>query len=643
MPISWCDNSFVPYRGSEVLGAKLRYFPHIDGLRAIAILPVVAFHVDVAIIPGGFTGVDIFFVISGYLITSIIIREIRGNTFSILEFYKRRALRILPAYVAMTLFVLIASYWISLPDEAERLGKSVISSAFFISNIYFWRITDYFSPDSAYEPMIHAWTLSVEEQYYILIPILLLIVARFFGAHFVTIFALLTVASFGLAAALLETHELATFYLLPMRAWEFGAGSLVALAGIDISRTRRFGTPLALIGLVLIAWSMFGLSQQSSFPGPNAAFAVVGATLLIVFGPGSFVGNALSSRPAVALGRISYSLYLWHWPLIVFYRSWFGPELHALEIAFLIAVSLVVATFSFFFIEQPFRTSQMRGYPGGRVTGIGLACLLFVGAFGLTVTQIGNRWGGHSTEIRQMASFIGYRASNTPHPCFIHARTPGLINAYDPVACLPEDATKHTILFMGDSHAEHLMSAFADVYSNFNWQFAGATGCFPNPDSTKRWYCPSLYRDFIFNNHLPKGGVDTVILSMRWTKENLEKADRLLQALFENVNKVILIGPTPEYEAGFPRLKARAMTRNQDGVADYLRPEVQDLDQIMIARVWPDDVEYISIYDQICPSGNCRETLSDGTPLISDYGHYTASAAREIIEKMRTTGILTLP
>jgi len=621
----------------------LRYFPHIDGLRTIAILPVVAFHADVAAIPGGFTGVDIFFVISGYLITSIIIREIRENSFSILEFYKRRALRILPAYVAMVLFVLATSYWISLPDEVERLGRSVVASAFFISNIYFWRITDYFSPDSIYEPMIHAWTLSVEEQYYILIPILLLIVARFLGAHFVAIFALLTVASFGLAVALLETHELATFYLLPMRAWEFGAGSLVALAGIDISRTRRFRTPFALIGLVLIAWSMFGLSAQSPFPGPNAAFAVVGATLLIIFAPGSFVGNALSSRPAVSIGKISYSLYLWHWPLIVFYRSWYGPELHVLDIAILITVSLAVATLSFFFIEQPFRTAWMRGQSGGRVTGIGLACLLFVGASGFTVMQFGDRWGGHSAEVRQMASFIGYRARSTPHPCFIHARTPGLIKAYDPVACLPEDPSKHTVLIMGDSHSEHLMSAFEDVYSNINWQFAGATGCFPDFNNTKKWYCPSLYRDFVFKNHLSKGEVDTVILSMRWTKENLEKADKLLQALLENVNKVVLIGPTPEYEAGFPRLKARAITRSQDNVVHYLRPEVHDIDQMMIARNWPDGVQYISIYNQICPSDNCRETLPDGTPLISDYGHYTARASRDILEKMRATGILELP
>ena len=619
----------------------MRYYSHIDGLRAVAILPVVAFHADIELFSGGFTGVDVFFVISGYLITSIIATEIAENRFSLLEFYKRRALRILPAYGTMTLAVLGASYFLSLPEEAARLGQSVMASAFFVSNIYFWQVTDYFSPDSIYEPLIHTWTLSIEEQYYILIPLLLIVIARFAGGRFVVIFTGLSLGSFALSAAMPQALELANFYLLPTRAWEFGAGSLIALLGVDPARRRRFAELIALVGAGLLLWSFFGLDKNAPFPGPNAAFAVVGATLLIVFAANTFVGRLLTAGPVVAVGKISYSLYLWHWPIIVFYRSWFGPVLGPWDVAILLTASFVAATLSYYLVEQPFRTDPMRGAGAKRVTAAAAVVLVGVAGAGGFVTQQGPAWGGHSAEVRAMSAYIGYRTDREAHPCFLYAARVGTGYRVDLEDCLTLAEQQPNVLFLGDSHAEHLMGAFEEVFDGVNLVTFGATGCLPEPNPGRNFYCPKLYRE-AFADHLAPGSFDMIIVSMRWQERHLDQIDALIAAWQLYGTDVVVLGPSPEYLAGFPRLMTRAMIRGIDNIDHFLDEDVFALDRQMSQKTWSDGVRYISMIERLCPKGQCQQFTETGTPMLSDYGHYTDASALEITERLRQDILLDM-
>ncbi|MEM1370889.1 MAG: acyltransferase, partial [Pseudomonadota bacterium] len=314
-------------------GDGLRYLSHIDGLRALAILPVVAFHLDAQWVPGGFTGVDIFFVISGFLMTRLILNEHQGGSFALFDFYKRRALRILPAYGSMIVFVLLCGVFVLLPSEWPRLGNSVLASAGFVSNIYFWRTTSYFAADEAAQPLLHTWTLSLEEQFYILLPIFMLILLRLPKRPVLGGIALLTLASLALSVWGSARFETAAFYLLPFRAWEFGVGAVLAFASIDkqlkkLGATLRSG--LALLGLALCFSAFLLIDETTSFPGSTALLPVLGGALIVAFGSDGPTGQILRSAPAVFVGRVSYALYLFHWPVIVFYKLRFGSELAAL-------------------------------------------------------------------------------------------------------------------------------------------------------------------------------------------------------------------------------------------------------------------------------------------------------------------------
>jgi peptidoglycan/LPS O-acetylase OafA/YrhL len=342
------------------MSKSLTYRPDIDGSRALAVLGVVLFHAGFGI-PGGYVGVDVFFAISGFLITSLILRDLKLGTFSILDLWERWARRILPALAVVTAFTLIVGYFLLLPADYRALGTGIIALAAFSSNIKFWLETGYFQPAADQKPLLHTWSLSLEEQFYLLIPVLLWVIFRQGKGQWV----LRLLIAGGLASLALSFYgsyraPSATFFLLPTRAWELAAGSVLAYAlPIASGRIRSGMVWLGLIGIV-IPFAFYNVHTR--FPGLSAVPPVAGTALLIWSGmrhsiehKTSLVHRVLQTRLLVWIGLLSYSLYLWHWPLLAFYR-YFGVYQSSVAIcALLILASLLLAWLSLRFVEQPFR------------------------------------------------------------------------------------------------------------------------------------------------------------------------------------------------------------------------------------------------------------------------------------------------
>ena len=338
---------------------KLHYRPEIDGLRAIAVVAVLFFHTNVPGFSGGFVGVDVFFVISGFLITSIILQDIQQGTFSIARFYERRIRRIFPALFPVILFTLVVGAFLFDYQAFKGLGDSVAATTLFASNILFWRETGYFGASSQFKPLLHTWSLAVEEQFYIFFPLLLYFINRFLKSRYLPILLAAAALSFGISVwGLFHDHISPTFYLVPTRAWELLAGSMLALCGLPSPRSKPIREFLSLSGLALIVYSVSFYTEATLFPGHNALAPVLGAVMVISSGGETVLGRALSVKPLVFTGLISYSLYLWHWPLVAFAKYMMFREFHGYESAFIILVSFAASTLSYTYIERPFRGSK---------------------------------------------------------------------------------------------------------------------------------------------------------------------------------------------------------------------------------------------------------------------------------------------
>ena len=311
-----------------------KYRPDIDGLRAVAVLPVVLYHAGYKAFSGGFVGVDIFFVISGFLITSILTEDIQRGGFSLASFYERRLRRIFPPLFVMAACCLVVAFVLYPPDHLLRFGKSLIAMTFFVSNLFFWREAPgggYFAETGRSfdtDALLHTWSLSVEEQFYVFFPWALYALHRWARHREFAVLSAAIVFSFALSAWGLERAPAATFYLLTTRSWELLLGAVAAKWILRFPETRWLRETLSIIGVGLIAYAVFCFTKDTPFPGPNAIFPCVGAFLIIFAGMGgpSSVGAVLSTRPAVSIGVISYSLYLWHWPLIAFLKYFHAGE-----------------------------------------------------------------------------------------------------------------------------------------------------------------------------------------------------------------------------------------------------------------------------------------------------------------------------
>lgn len=424
------------------------YRPEIDGLRALAVLPVILFHAGFETFSGGFVGVDVFFVISGYLITTIILKELEQGDFSIARFYERRARRILPA-LFLVMFVCIPFAWLwLLPDDMQRFSQSLVAVSTFVSNLLFWQESGYFDTAAELKPLLHTWSLAVEEQYYVLFPLFLVLVWPFGKRWILVLLALGAVLSLSLAEWGSFRRPAATFYLLPTRGWELLLGALIAFYLSKDNRLKAAGVTgeiAGALGLVLILYPIFTFDKQTPFPGLYALVPTFGAALVILFSTQqTLIGKIVGNKLFVSIGLISYSAYLWHQPILAFARHRVSVDLKVGLVWALIALTFVLAVLSWKFVELPLRSR-------GRFSRKTILVLSVISAsFFIMFGTYGNYTSGFKERF----------ASLTPPERWGQIKCHGkvAISRYDdPLSeCLGQGGDVGQIFLIGDSHAAQL-------------------------------------------------------------------------------------------------------------------------------------------------------------------------------------------
>lgn len=336
----------------------MTYRPEVDGLRAVAVLPVLFYHAGFTNFSGGFVGVDVFFVISGYLITSLIVEEVKSGSFSLLGFYERRFRRIAPALLLVCVATVPFAWAWMTPREFDDYAQSLFATNLSVSNFLFWKEANYFGAEAELKPLLHTWSLAVEEQFYLFFPLLLMAWRRRAGLCWAV--AALVLVSFALAHLLAVRAPAANFYLLPTRFWELGVGALLALTALNRQSNSLSAQLAALAGLALIAGSILLLDGSRPFPGWWALPPVVGTALVLAFATsGTLAANLLAWRPLAAIGLISYSLYLWHQPIFAFARIRLFGHVSMPNYLLLIGAAFVLAYLSWRFVERPFRNRRI--------------------------------------------------------------------------------------------------------------------------------------------------------------------------------------------------------------------------------------------------------------------------------------------
>jgi peptidoglycan/LPS O-acetylase OafA/YrhL len=440
---------------------KLVYRPDIDGLRAIAVLAVLFFHTNIPGFSGGFVGVDIFFVISGYLITSILLNDINEGTFSFARFYERRIRRIFPALFPVIAFTVVVGAYLLDQTAFQDFGKSITATTLFSSNILFWRNSGYFDTPSLQKPLLHTWSLAVEEQFYIFFPIALVFIKKYLNRKY--LMWLLFAGILSLSANLfgVYNHPTATFYLVPFRAWELLVGSILALRIFPNLSSVLIRNIFSAVGMGLIIYSIICFSEKTLFPGANAIPPVLGSGLIIYAGLGKgtspVVNKFLMSRPLVFIGLISYSLYLWHWPFIAFAKYLMFRPFNRYDSIFIILASLSMGVFSWKYFEQPFRGKQAL-VQGGKslfvLSAVVMIVVSFIGSLiyfqnGMPYRYPDNGYISGSDDKQWINNYQNQKVLDELNK----GKIPGVIGAIDTVP---------SFVLWGDSHAEALVTAVSE-------------------------------------------------------------------------------------------------------------------------------------------------------------------------------------
>ena len=385
---------------------SLRYRPEIDGLRAVAVSLVILFHAGVPGFSGGYLGVDVFFVISGFLITSIILAEMQKGAFSYANFVERRARRILPPLFVVMFACIPFAYWLMLPDSLENFGQSLVATSFSANNILLWQTSGYWDLESEFKPLLHTWSLGVEEQFYLIYPLLLALGIRF-RKYIVCFLAIIAVVSFGAMAYASQNDPVGSFYLLHFRAWQLILGGLAAILIADNRVVQR--PVLALLGLALIFLAVIYSHISSSSTVVTAVIATFGsAAILLHANGGGMASKILGKRPLVAIGLLSYSIYLWHQPVFAFARITRFNAISPVYLLMTLPIILGLSILTWRFVERPFRDKSVVSQRQllatvllslTVLTGVGLALHLSNGA--------PNRMGG-SSQVSEAGANIQY-------------------------------------------------------------------------------------------------------------------------------------------------------------------------------------------------------------------------------------------
>jgi peptidoglycan/LPS O-acetylase OafA/YrhL len=644
------------------------YRPDVDGLRAIAVLSVVGFHAFPLWVRGGFIGVDVFFVISGYLISSIIYNALRKDAFSYVEFYVRRIRRIFPALLVVLATCLVAGWFLLLPDEYKQLGRQVAAGAGFASNLLFWSQAGYFDTDAAIKPLLHLWSLGIEEQFYLLWPLLLALLYQR-TRHVALIVSGLLLVSFVANLALVHSHPLAVFYLPMTRFWELLSGALLAYVAIfhrgaalaEGPRGRRWREGLAWCGLGLIVAALLLIDRDQAFPGWWALLPMLGTLCLIAAREAWFNRVVLSNRVLVYIGLISYPLYLWHWVLLAILRMRLyedGAEAPRGQRIAVIALSLVLSWLTYTLIEKPIRFGARKVFKPALL----LLLMAVVGVLGLAVDWSDGVAARYPAEIRPLAAYqyererAHYSAVLGGRSCFIDDGQANFAHLGAQCVDLP-DGHKPLVVLWGDSHAASLyagLKALQQQGGGFRIAQLTMGACPPllGWESARRPNCRAF--NTIALQTIKALGAATVLLEADWMfylpMEAPDRADltalqatvRQLQSM--GVRRIVVFGNLPIWQMPQPRVSVKLWLETHtlpERTERYFNAASVRADAAVRAAMATTGAVFVSPIATLCDARGCLLTTdrSRWTPLAWDAAHLTDAGSIYLI-KRSAAGIL---
>jgi peptidoglycan/LPS O-acetylase OafA/YrhL/lysophospholipase L1-like esterase len=618
---------------------ELHYRADLDGLRGIAILAVVGFHAFPAQVPGGFVGVDVFFVLSGFLISTIILKQLRSSTFTLGDFYVRRARRLFPALAVVLATCLLLGWFVLLPDELKNLGKHIGAAAAFILNFSVWREGGYFDPAQTLNPVLHLWSLGIEEQFYLVWPVVLLLLWQYkrgLGA----VVGTLVVVSFIANIVFAHTDPRGDFYLPVTRFWELGLGCLLAI----VPPLRSPGRALGTLGIVLTLAAIFLFDAHMAFPGWAALIPAAGALCIICAGPDDWLRkHALTARPLVFTGIISYPLYLWHWPLLSFATILGSGPAPARVRAAIVLLSFLLAYLVFRFVELPIRMRSP--LHTSSVLAAGLGTLGVAGLIVFSASGLSSRFGhdvGHDVRALTTASRINHFCLNV---------FPG---KEDFNYCKGTSDESPEVVFLGDSRTQAVYDAMVSLsHASFPMMLLARGGCPPvlnarSQESARQGHgtsCDATWHHFVDAVHRLRprlvvvvgGGSDLV------QAENPQGGDvefkqglsDLLRTLLQAETDVVYVRETPVFDTG-PDCFLRPVKVPWGACAPVL-PRATVESRLAAYNRAVDEVAaqvpalvVVDSMQALCGAKYCAQKLRSGELLYRDALHLTSAGARRL-------------
>ncbi len=626
----------------------MKYRAEIDGLRALAVLPVILFHAGFEWFSGGFVGVDVFFVISGYLITTIIISEMAEGKFSIINFYERRARRILPAlFFVMAACLPFAWLWLT-PNDLKDFGQSLVAVSTFSSNILFWWESGYFDTAAELKPLLHTWSLAVEEQYYILFPIFLMLAWRLGIKWVLILLSVVFLFSLGVAQWGAYNSPSATFFLLPTRGWELLVGVFAAfyLKYSTHIKSHTVNQALSLLGFGMIAYSIFAFDKTTPFPSFYALIPTVGTGLLILCAvPKTIIHNLLSLKFFVGIGLISYSAYLWHQPLLAFARHRLLEDVSDLILITLCLTSLVMGWLSWKFVEAPFRSRLIfsRNFVF-RFTIVGFSIFSLIGIYAHLSNGFVNRLSDEEQEIFAFESY-SMKTQVREGVCFLE---PDQNADYFREECL-----NGRNLIWGDSHAA-MLSFGLRMIDDFSQLTASACPPLIYEEFSERRNCLDINNKVL--SYIEKGSFKKIYLHSNWVTHDISKVSSLLTTIEKIVVidpslQIKVIGGVPQWSPSLPKILGQRILslNNLAGYEmkndDFTMVEARDNEIIELLRTHKnrDNIEFISLLDVLCDDEECVSVVADCEkvePITYDYGHLTAAGSKVVARFILNEGDL---
>ena len=640
----------------------IAYRRDIDGLRAVAVAAVILYHYGLPGLGGGYVGVDVFFVVSGYLMMSLIHRDLLAGDFSIARFYERRVRRIVPALVVMLLATMACGFVVLFPRAFETLGKTAIAAALSAANVAFWRRTGYFAQSADQMPLLHTWSLSLEEQFYLCFPLLMVFTARTLARRYGAVLWTLAAASFGVSLVSVAFAPQAAFYLLPSRLWELAAGAIVALHSRTSEPRPVRDAALAIAGLALIGVAAASYSMTTRFPGVAALLPCAGAALVLGAGAAAStpVHRALGWRPLASIGRISYSLYLWHWPIYVLAQQALARPLTPADAGALVALSGGIAALSWRYVEQPFRK------PGGVLprrplfiaSGAAIAATVALALAVVFSRGLPARFGPET---------LGILAVGPPEANCDRASLPNA--ELGPMCAIGNPAARRrSFVLWGDSHAKAIAPAVADAAARYGLagEFSWLGDCPPLLGlQRERWSDRSCQdRNDAMVRYLHATGIRTVILAARWSSSldvigdgagrphlswQYDEASRersidenrrvfrrslarTLATLRAAGHDVTIVGPVPEAAFSVPEMLARRRLQGRSLDPGTTLAAFEARNRVVLDAFQSDpDAAYVFPHRLLCTSAEAHcATVRDGRPLYADHSHLSRFGAESV-------------